>query len=164
MADTLKILFVCTGNTCRSVMAQGLFEKMWNDLPDNKMAVKAYSAGVAAIDGLSASQEALDILRSEGVDLSGHCAQRVTNELIEKAHYIFTMTQGHKETLLSLYPGAREKIWHLLEYAGINGSGIADPYGRGQETYRLVADQIKEALQKIIVVLKNESPPSVDEV
>ena len=109
MADTLKILFVCTGNTCRSVMAQGLFEKMWNDLSDNKMAVKAYSAGVAAIDGLSASQEALDILRSEGVDLSGHCSQRVTNELIEKADYIFTMTQGHKETLLNLYPEAKKR-------------------------------------------------------
>ncbi|HAA34892.1 MAG TPA: low molecular weight protein arginine phosphatase [Firmicutes bacterium] len=163
MADTLKILFVCTGNTCRSVMAQGLFEKMWNDLPDNKMAVKAYSAGVAAIDGLSASQEALEILRSEGVDLSGHCSQRVTNELIEKADYIFTMTQGHKETLLNLYPGAKEKVWHLLEYAGINGSGIADPYSLGQETYRMVAEQIKEALQKIIVLLKNKSP-SVDEV
>ena len=73
------------------------------------------------------------------------------------------MTQGHKETLLNLYPGAKEKVWHLLEYAGINGSGIADPYSLGQETYRMVAEQIKEALQKIIVLLKNKSP-SVDEV
>jgi len=164
LVTVLNILFVCTGNTCRSVMAQGLFEKMWNEFSPKKVDIKAYSAGVGAVEGINASREALEILRDEGMDLSHHRSSKVTAELIEKAHYIFTMTRIHKEILLNLYPEAREKIWLFPEFAGMNGREISDPYGLGMEKYRLVAGEIKEALKEIIARLnvvegKDITPP-----
>lgn len=128
-------------------------KKCGTSFPKKKIDIKAYSAGVGAVEGINASEEALEILRNEGIDLSHHRSSKVTKELVEKAHYIFTMTRIHKDILLSLYPEAREKIRLFPEYAGMKGREISDPYGRGLENYRLIAGEIKEALKEIMARL-----------
>ncbi|NMB40487.1 MAG: low molecular weight protein arginine phosphatase [Firmicutes bacterium] len=153
MPKTLNVLFVCTGNTCRSVMAKGLFEKMWCDSPRKNINVKVYSAGVGALEGLGASEEALEILYEKGIDLSDHRSTMVTATLLEKADIVFAMTTAQKDFLLDFYPQAKEKVCLLLEYAEKANKGISDPYGRGLASYRKVAGELKEALKKVIAKL-----------
>ena len=155
MAKKLNILFVCTGNTCRSVMAKGLFKKRWSELFAKNADVAVFSAGIGAFEGMAASKEALTILREEGMNLSDHRSSKVTGELVGKADYIFVMTRRHKDVLLSLYPEAGKKIWILLEFAGKKGAELSDPYGLGMERYRQVAGDIKDALDEVIDRLNN---------
>lgn len=149
MSKIIKILFVCTGNTCRSVMAEGLFVKIWNGLNTKKKA-HISSAGVGTLEGLNATREALKVLEEEGIDLSAHRSQMVDREKVENAHYIFTMTRNHKHFILQNYPGVEEKIWVLDEFVRKeNFRDISDPYGSPLEYYRAVAAEIKEVLVKI---------------
>ncbi len=157
--EDLKILFVCTGNTCRSVMAEGLFQKMWAglaDKTDKKISVKAGSAGVGAFSGLGASPEALKILREENVDLSGHLSRQLDSAMIRMANYIYTMTEDQKNFLRASYPEAAAKIFLLHEVHGKGGKkDISDPIGKGIEHYRAAAEEIKRALAVIIGKLLN---------
>ena len=151
MEKNLNILFVCTGNTCRSVMAQGLFQKMWDELADKKINIRACSAGVSASSGIGASPDALEILRAEDVDLSGHLSRQLDPDMVHKASYIYTMTKDHKNFLLAGFPEAAGKIFLLHEVLGENEKkDIPDPIGRGIEHYRAAAGEIKKALATII--------------
>ncbi|HHT46123.1 MAG TPA: low molecular weight protein arginine phosphatase [Firmicutes bacterium] len=154
MEETVRILFVCTGNTCRSVMAQGFFQKMWDNIADKKINVKACSAGVSAFDGISASPDALEILHEEGIDLSEHRSRKLIPEMVNEANYLYTMTKEQKNFLLANYPEAFGKIFQLNELLEEgekkNIKDIADPIGQGIERYRAVAEEIKKALAIII--------------
>jgi protein-tyrosine-phosphatase len=107
------------------------------------------------VDGLSPSREALTILREEGLSMEHHRSRPLDRELVEKAHYIFTMTDLHKKQLLERFPRCAHRVWTLGEYAGTNLE-IADPYGRGMEAYRLAAAQLQRALSGAAVRLKME--------
>ncbi|HAP32371.1 MAG TPA: hypothetical protein DCQ14_04880, partial [Firmicutes bacterium] len=148
------VLFVCSGNTCRSVMAEAFFRRQWEreNLPGE---AQVCSAGLMTVDGLSPSREALAILREEGLSMEDHRSRPLDRELLEKAHYIFTMTDLHKQQLLERFPRCACRVWALGEYAGTNLE-ISDPYGRGMEAYRLVAAQLKIALDRAAVRLKME--------
>lgn len=151
MSRPLNILFVCTGNTCRSVLAQAFMKKIMEQVSGKNTEVNVFSAGVAAVAGLAASEEALKVLHTHGIDCSEHRSSPVTPELVKKAHYIFTMTPGQKQYLLDSYPGARGKVWLLKEYAGGGEAAVSDPFGRGIAAYRQAAAEIGEALQKIVI-------------
>lgn len=152
----INVLFVCSGNTCRSVMAQGFLERIWEKYPDKKVEIRASSAGVAAVDDLEASPQALEALREEGIDLRHHRSRKVDEELIVWADYIFTMTEGHKKALLAFFPEAKEKVWLLGEFVtGEKGWEIPDPYGEGIEIYRFVAGKLKDLIEKALEKLNN---------
>ena len=148
-------LFVCTGNTCRSPMADGLFRKLLSErlkCPEDDLVDRGYmvaSAGVAAASGNPPSPEAVEILGDRGVDLRGHESQPVTPQLLSQADQIFTMTRSHRDLLVREFPEAASRVKLLAS----DGSDIIDPIGAGMEEYRRCADQIEGYLQHIVTEL-----------
>lgn len=135
----MNILFVCTGNTCRSAMAAAIMNKI---AVENNLDVLIESAGIFAEDGRGASENAVKALEKYNIDLSYHNAQTVTEDLINKSDIILTMTEAHKKVL---EPMAKGKVYTLLEYAGEMGD-INDPYGGDLEEYEETAREIYNAL------------------
>lgn len=139
-----RILFVCTGNTCRSPMAEAVLRNM------NIPGMEVKSAGIFALNGSGASENAMKVLDEYQIP-HDHQSSQLNEEFIDWADYILTMTTGHKETIAAQYPRAIEKTFTLKEFAKIDDyQDIADPFGGSVETYREAFLQIKEAIEKII--------------
>lgn len=111
----MRILFICTGNTCRSSMAAALFQRILREKGLQEQ-VEVRSAGVAAESGAPASRFALEALRELSVDLGSHKATRVNEQLVLWADLILAMTRRQKETVIAAYPAARDKTHVLKEY------------------------------------------------
>ncbi len=137
----MNILFVCTGNTCRSPMAAALFNKI---AVERNIDVRIESAGIFANDGEGASAEAIVVMKKYDIDLLGHHSQTINTELIEKSDLILTMTDAHK-MVLGQY--AKDKTFTVCEYAGIDGD-IPDPFGSDVEEYEECAESLFNALKK----------------
>ncbi len=131
-----KVLFICTGNTCRSPMAQGLFNQYAHK---KNLDIQAESAGLAAMDGQFITPYASDVLLEVGVDMSVHHAHQLTREDVDEATLIFGMTENHVTTLAAIFPQAMDKIL-------LFGRGIDDPFGGDLELYRLCRDQIQKEI------------------
>ncbi|MCR4719821.1 MAG: low molecular weight protein arginine phosphatase [Firmicutes bacterium] len=144
----MNILFVCTGNTCRSAMAAALFNKI---AIEKNLDVRIESAGIFALDGEPASNEAVIAMKKYDIDLLGHHAQSINTELIEKSDLILTMTKAHK---MVLEQSARGKVFTLCEYAGLD-SDIDDPYGGDVVEYEECAEKLYNALIKVAEKLGN---------
>jgi len=147
--STLMVLFVCTGNTCRSPMAETIFRKMVAERlgcevdETEDRGVMIMSAGVAALTGGRASPEAVQVMAEMGLDLSGHETQPLTEPLVRYADLIFTMTESHRRAIVAQWPGAAERIRLLCT----DGSDVADPMGGPVERYRQCAEQIRSQLK-----------------
>ena len=109
-----NILFVCTGNSCRSVMAEGYFKYL---IADEAEGFLVGSAGVGAMDGYPPSTETLRVMREEGIDVSGHRSRKITTAMVRTADKIFVMEVMHKEAIVQHWPEAGEKVHLLTEYS-----------------------------------------------
>jgi protein-tyrosine-phosphatase len=112
----MRILFVCTGNTCRSPMAEKLAAKMLDHL-DLGEKIQVMSAGLAALPGEPSSSGACTALSRDKIDLSDHRAKQLTKEMVEDADLVFTMTASQKRHLVEIYPMFAGKVYVLKEFA-----------------------------------------------
>ena len=131
--DKEFVLFVCTGNTCRSPMAQGFFNE---EASKRGLSLCAKSAGISALANASATMESQVALSEKGVDISAHRAQSITPALIEEAKVIFAMTRAHADFLQGAYPHCAQKIEVFAN------KDVADPYGGDAERYKRAAAEI----------------------
>lgn len=147
--SSAMVLLVCTGNTCRSPMAESLCRDMLarrlrcsiDELEDRGLIV--ISAGIAAMMGGRASAEAVQVMAEMGLDLRGHETQPLTEPLVRHADMIYTMTRSHREAIVAQWPGAAERTRQL----SADGSDIADPIGGDLTCYQRCAAQIQAALK-----------------
>ncbi len=153
------ILFVCTGNVCRSPMAEGIFR---HAVRDRAQQFRVLSAGVGAISGQAASQHTVAALRELGIDLSNFRSRMLTAQLVAEADYIFGMTRGHVEAIALLYPQALEKAFLLREFdetLDFFEKDISDPIGGSYDVYLNCRDQIEQGIQSMLNYLEQAEGP-----
>lgn len=145
-------LFICTGNTCRSPLAEGFFRKMLADrlkCAEDELSDHGYmivSAGLAAEMGLPASPEGVEVARRHGVDLRAHESQPATDRLLEQADRIITMTRAHKEAIVAMHPRLADRI----ELLARDNTDISDPIGAGEKEYETCRVEIERNLRIIL--------------
>jgi len=149
----MNVLFVCTGNTCRSPMA----EEIADDVGDRSSDLKFKSAGTFAVEGNPASPEAVEVMEEIGLDIDKHKSMQFDKELAQWADVILAMEAKHIEEMEAMAPEEEEKMHTLLGlasgvdgYPGEEGYDILDPYIDPTEAYRKTRDQIKAAVEKAI--------------
>jgi RpiB/LacA/LacB family sugar-phosphate isomerase len=143
------ILFICTGNVCRSPMAEALFRRAVNGRGEFRI----YSAGLGALDGQPPTPHSVQAMRELGVDISGQRSRALTTDLIRQADYIFGMTHGHVDTIALLYPPAAEKTFLLREFDESLEpfeKDIADPIGSPYEIYVHCRKQIEQGIRSLL--------------
>ena len=153
-----NILFVCTGNICRSPFAHAFFAKLVNQRRLQGITVE--SAGLLALPGNSATHMAQRVAEEFGVDLSGHKAKSVSKELVARSNLILVMEKSHEDTLLTDFPETQGKTRLIRHFArfGSRRRGIADPYGLKYDAYRFCFLDIEDAVLGLIDFLSGVHP------
>ncbi|MDP2928788.1 MAG: low molecular weight protein arginine phosphatase [Candidatus Omnitrophota bacterium] len=157
MAKIKSVLFVCTGNSCRSIMAEGLLREALKKLGKNDIIVS--SAGVSAIDGFRPTRETIEVMKRDGLDVSGFRSKFLTDEMIINSDLILVMAAHHMDDIIGRIPEAASRTHMLKQYGKLDHSrasedlDIYDPIGRSIEVYEEILGEIKKEIDRITRIL-----------
>jgi glycine hydroxymethyltransferase len=157
------VLFVCTGNVCRSPMAEGIFRHATKGRGDYRV----FSAGLGAMDGQPPSAYAVEAVKELGIDISGQRSRMLTPELVQQADYVLGMTHSHIDTVIMLYPAAAEKTFLLREFdetLDYFEKDISDPIGGSYDVYLNCRDQIEQGIASLLRFIEHGQTSTVGEV
>jgi len=150
------ILFICTGNVCRSPMAEALFRQAVRGRGE----FRVVSAGIGAVDGQPPTPHSVRAMRELGVEISGQRSRMLTADLVRSADLILGMTHGHVDTVAVLYPPAAEKVFLLREFDETlepYEKDIGDPIGSGYEVYVDCRDQIEQGIASLLKFMEQHN-------
>lgn len=147
----MKVMFICTGNICRSAMAEGILKKLVND---KKLDIQVYSCGTYAETGDYATYNAIEAAKLYDVDITNHRATNIRDSKIKDMDVILCATMSHKQTVLYMYPELEGKVYTMKEYAGLDKNGqdlnISDPWGYDMNVYTNCIQEINLCIEKMI--------------
>ncbi len=148
--DSFNIMFVCTGNTCRSPMAEAALRKLIKDSGVDD--IEVYSSGAGAFDGQPASRFAVEVVKLWDVDLSAHRSQALTKSLIDQSDLILALAATHYNTILGISPEAFDRTYLLKSFPepGDDGEGVMDPIGMPLTVYNEVFLDITTELELLL--------------
>jgi len=147
-----EILFVCTGNTCRSAMAEAIARDVFCDKAD---ALRFVSRGINVMMPSRATPDAIRAVQSEySIDMNNHLARALSEADLRHADLVLAMTGEHKHYLLYVYPAFADKIFTLSEYTGTPGGNVNDPYGMDASTYKNCAKELRGYIEKLATALE----------
>ncbi len=156
--EKYQVLLVCTGNTCRTPMAEGILRKKLHEQGAQLVTVK--SAGTGAIEGMPASFIGVSVARMHDVNIMSHRSQPVNRKLMDRSDLVLVMAEDHLAYLLENFPQHQDKI-HLLRNYGredpLEDPNIFDPIGSEAEVYELVFQDLEEEITRIVPFIINAS-------
>jgi protein-tyrosine-phosphatase len=149
----MKILFVCSANACRSPMAEGLAKKLLGD--NGIIGIKVDSAGLDATEGAPAIEEAVEVMKARGVDISSHRSKPFRPRL-GRNDLVLTMTKSQKERILADHPQLAGRVFMLEEYAKNRPLDIPDPF-KGQGSFEEAAEEIESSVRIVLGISSKQA-------
>ncbi len=149
----MRVTFVCTGNTCRSPMAEALLKKKCES---ENLDVKVFSRGTSVHSMDMINPKSLEALKLNGINDFTHTAQQINSDDVKNSDIVLTMTYNQKKELARLYPEQKYKIFTLSEYVLDSIEDITDPYGKSQIFYNFCLEEINKLIELLYEEIKEQ--------